>query len=232
MGDARPSPPSVLSSYHTSVEDRAQSPPSAIPADRRSMEMPPTFSASPRESSSLAHARKPSWAEVQRNEDHGPKRHLPSLSDMFDGRAFANGAPPPAAEAPGFPFPLHRNSGSPGQAPSLVSGESRPPSLRQEQSSTGSISSSTSYSHPRTPIEGSLPIHALLAGNQTPTFEASLSMSPYPNTPTTADGKPAFMHYAAERASSDPPVNGTAALPYGTGESEPALGANAISWSD
>lgn len=45
---------------------------------------------------------------------------------------------------------------------------SRPPSLKTEQSSTGSISSLNSYNVPRTPSDASLPIHALLSKPEPP----------------------------------------------------------------
>ncbi|KAI1142747.1 hypothetical protein F5Y05DRAFT_408195 [Hypoxylon sp. FL0543] len=47
---------------------------------------------------------------------------------------------------------------------------SRPPSLKTEQSSTGSISSLNSYSVPRTPSDASLPIHALLSSKPEPSY--------------------------------------------------------------
>ncbi|XXG93926.1 hypothetical protein Hte_000176 [Hypoxylon texense] len=46
---------------------------------------------------------------------------------------------------------------------SSASSMSRPPSLKTEQSSTGSVSSLSSYNVPRTPSDASLPIHALLS---------------------------------------------------------------------
>ncbi|KAI6093380.1 hypothetical protein F4821DRAFT_80276 [Hypoxylon rubiginosum] len=47
---------------------------------------------------------------------------------------------------------------------------SRPPSLKTEQSSTGSISSHNSYTVPRTPSDASLPIHALLSSKPEPSY--------------------------------------------------------------
>ncbi|KAI0845115.1 hypothetical protein F5Y00DRAFT_273283 [Daldinia vernicosa] len=57
---------------------------------------------------------------------------------------------------------VSRSSGS--------SSMSRPPSLKTEQSSTGSISSLNSYNIPRTPSDASLPIHALLSSKPEPTY--------------------------------------------------------------
>ncbi|KAI1767556.1 hypothetical protein GGR53DRAFT_526406 [Hypoxylon sp. FL1150] len=47
---------------------------------------------------------------------------------------------------------------------------SRPPSLKTEQSSTGSNSSLSSYNIPRTPSDASLPIHALLSSKPEPSY--------------------------------------------------------------
>ncbi|KAI1660254.1 hypothetical protein F4813DRAFT_317777 [Daldinia decipiens] len=51
---------------------------------------------------------------------------------------------------------------------------SRPPSLKTEQSSTGSISSLNSYNIPRTPSDASLPIHALLSSKPEPAYPSRL----------------------------------------------------------
>lgn len=62
---------------------------------------------------------------------------------------------------------------------------SRPPSLRTEPSSTGSMSS-VSYSLPRTPSDASLPIHALLSSKPEPAYLSQQipPMHPSPRTST------------------------------------------------
>jgi hypothetical protein len=114
--------------------------------------------------------RQMSWAEHQRADEQASQRYLPPLADVFDQRAL---------EREGFPFPAgYRSSGSPGPTSSIVS-DSQPPSLRHESSSAGSISSvatpaSMTISHPRTPLDGSLPIHVLLAGKPPLSFDPAL----------------------------------------------------------
>ncbi|KAI1804105.1 hypothetical protein F4811DRAFT_553107 [Daldinia bambusicola] len=61
---------------------------------------------------------------------------------------------------------ISRSSGS--------SSMSRPPSLKTEQSSTGSMSSLSSYNIPRTPSDASLPIHALLSSKPEPAYPSCL----------------------------------------------------------
>ncbi|KAI8962697.1 hypothetical protein F5Y11DRAFT_356796 [Daldinia sp. FL1419] len=56
---------------------------------------------------------------------------------------------------------------------------SRPPPLKTEQSSTGSVSSLNSYNMPRTPSDASLPIHALLSSKPEPAY-ASCPPPPAP----------------------------------------------------
>ncbi|KAI1447738.1 hypothetical protein F5Y02DRAFT_353360 [Annulohypoxylon stygium] len=54
-----------------------------------------------------------------------------------------------------------------GSRSSVSTSASRPPSLKTEQSSNGSVSSLSSYAVPRTPSDASLPIHALLTKPET-----------------------------------------------------------------
>jgi len=118
--------------------------------DRRSSERSPTFTTSPRDlPTTLPGRRESAWSEDQQANE---QRHLPSFSDVFDGSRFAH-----PNETTGFPFPrTHHNFDNP---------DSRPPTLKHDTSSAGSTSSSaSSYGFPRTPLEGPLPIHALLHG--------------------------------------------------------------------
>lgn len=136
-------------------------------------ERSPTFSASPTEPAiPYNHRRDANWPDDQRVEqrqDHpGAHRPLPSFADVFDGAG--PGRLPSMGHAPdnGFPFP--RTHASPGPPPGLINGENRPPGVRHEQSSAGgsASSSASSFGYPRTPTEGPLPIHALLASKPHP----------------------------------------------------------------
>jgi hypothetical protein len=147
--------------------------------DRR--ELSPTFSASPRDAPAGAFPlrRDPPYLNgggggPPRNDGPLPPRHLPSLSDMFDVRALPSSSvaypneqqqPPyqPNSNIAMLPRGYQTASPAPTAGSVPVGEQSRPPSLRHEQSSAGSMSSGSSYSsYPRTPVEGPLPVHALL----------------------------------------------------------------------
>jgi len=144
-------------------------------ADRQSAERSPTFSTSPGELPPIPARPTSNWMEDQRVEHPGGQRHhLPSLSDVFESQRLAL-ARHPSNEVNGYGF--QRDHPSPGTIPSLVGGDNRPPILRKEDSSAGSASSGSSYGYPRTPIDGSLPIHALLTSKPSPHFEPGQQQS-------------------------------------------------------
>lgn len=161
--------PSILSgSMRTPTEESSAFSPNGGYFDRR--DHSPGFSVSPRDSSappSMPPIRRDTlYVDGLRHESLPQSRHLPSLSDMFDGRQMPNGLSY-SSEQPLVPnpavLPRAYHTASPAHTPSTCGSESRPPSLKKEVSSGGSLSSGSSYSsYPRTPVEGSLPIHALL----------------------------------------------------------------------
>lgn len=149
---------------HTSLDEAVYSPHSTHPLERPSSERSPSMRASSHdEGLAMAHRRGNGWHAGHRGEPSGPPRLLPSLSDVFDYRGVVvDGAPHPS-DPQGYPFPRNMNTESTRSPPALVGGKSKPPNLKHEQSSNGSLSSASSYGLPRTPIDGSLPIHALLS---------------------------------------------------------------------
>lgn len=207
--------PSVNSvSQRTPGEESITSP--AVGYFERPSEQSPAFTTSPRNAPAPAPPRRdPLYVDGVRSDPVAPTRNLPPLADMFDNRTMPNGIPHPSeASAPHFGLlPRGPEAASPAPpTPSLSGRDSRRPSLRTEQSSAGSLSSGcSSYnsSHPRTPIDGPLPIHALLTGGkQFPTYDAV-----YPTNPTTQgrslspDDKGTPVYYT-ERAPSDPGATG------------------------
>ncbi|KAF3015596.1 hypothetical protein G7054_g11048 [Neopestalotiopsis clavispora] len=87
---------------------------------------------------------------------------------------------------------------------------SRPPSLLAQQSSTGSVTSLSSFAQPRTPSESSLPIHALLSSKPEPPSMASNPMAvPDSHIPSKPPG---LNQQYPGRPPGDPVVDGR--LPY------------------
>jgi hypothetical protein len=173
---------------------------------RRSSERSPVIRASPRDVG-MAQRRISLWHDNQSSEQVGPPRLLPSLSDVFDPHGSLSSGQS-STDLNGYPFPPSYSSrDSAGPPPELIDGGRKPPLLKKEQSSAGSVSSGSSYSFPRTPIEGSLPIHALLS--EKPPQPLS-SMMQFHGNSLPADHKSPFL----PRQAPDGMV-----LPYANGKS-------------
>lgn len=211
--------PSVASiSQRTPGEESVLTSPAASYFDRRfdrRLEHSPGLTASPRDISAQPPApprRDPVYVDGSRADPPAMSRSLPPLSDVFEGRPMLNGSAH-SSEGPGQSMgllPRGLQTASPANTPSLSGSESRPPSLKKEQSSAGSMSSASSAysSFPRTPIEGPLPIHALLSGGkQFASYDAAFAANPaIQGRSMSPDDRPAI--YPLERAPSDPtPVN-------------------------
>ncbi|KAJ0121665.1 high mobility group protein [Diaporthe amygdali] len=216
-----PGDESVLTSPATGYFDRR--------LDRR-RDQSPGVTGSPRDSSAQPPAPlrrdPPSYTDGSRADSMATSRSLPPLSDVFEGRPMLNGAAH-LNEAPtqniGL-LPRGLQTASPANTPSLSGSESRPPSLKKEQSSAGSMSSASSAysSFPRTPIEGPLPIHALLSGGkQFNSYDAAFAANPaIQGRSMSPDDRPTIL--PLERAPSDPtPVNPP--LPHINGETSTGI---------
>ncbi|KAK3328957.1 hypothetical protein B0H66DRAFT_571680 [Apodospora peruviana] len=190
MMDSQHSASMTPASYHASLDDSINSP-KTIKTERHSTDRSPTFSTSPSDLPPFSGRRDSNWGEDQRIDQSGGPRHLPSLSDVFESPGILSSLAP-SNEANGFPFPRTHNS--PGPPPGLVSGDGRIPTFRHEQSSAGSTSSSSSFGYPRTPIEGSLPIHALLGPKPNHGFETSQHQSAFQSGSSSVEQKQPFTH--------------------------------------
>jgi len=200
-------PPYSPSATPASPEESIHSP-IVDTLDRHSAERSPTFSTSPGDVPPVPHMRTSNWMEDQRLDHHGPQRHLPSLSDVFDSQRLA-GPRQGSNELDGFGFPRDHPVHSPGSIPSLIGSDGRPPMLRKDESSAGSASSGSSYGYPRTPIEGSLPIHALLTSKSTTHFDPNQQQSYFQGVHIPAEQhKPSFAHHVPNGVAS-PGANGS-----------------------
>jgi len=191
--------------YPASLDDAVRS-----PSDRRSSERSPVIKPSPRDIG-MAHRRTAMWHDDQSSEHTGPPRLLPSLSDVFDPIPPSLSSGHSSTDLNGYPFPRSYSRDSAGPPPDLVEGKSKAPTLKKEQSSAGSISSGSSYSFPRTPIEGSLPIHALLSEKAPQPLS---SMMQFHGTPmVTTDHKSPFLQRQPPEGVVLPYTNGKSTSP-------------------
>jgi hypothetical protein len=201
MGDGPRSASVTPASHHASLDGSMNSP-LANTMEQRSPECSPTFSTSP------PGRRDSNWLDDQRMEQPGMQRHLPSLSDVFDGQGLP-GSALATSEASVFSFPRNHICNSPDPPPGLTGGDNRPPALRTEQSSTGSSSSASSFGYPRTP-EGPLPIHALLDTKPSHPFETGQQQSYFHTNSFAVDHNQPFVHQT--NGVGPPMTNGT---PFG-----------------
>ncbi|KAK3693891.1 hypothetical protein B0T22DRAFT_55026 [Podospora appendiculata] len=214
-------------SYHTSLDESMNSP-IASSMDRQSSDRSPVFS-SPRDFPSLPGRLESGWNDDQRGVEHpSMQRHLPSLSDVFDGQGLLSSMPH-ANDANGFPFPRSNIANSPAPSSSLSNGDAPRPGFRTDQSSTGSSSSRSSFGYPRTPIEGPLPIHALLSSKPNHSFEAVQEQQPHQaaflqHAPNGV-GQPLTNDYRREHTASHASIVGhPAGYGYGAQPGPPPLG--------
>ncbi|KAI1640441.1 hypothetical protein F4809DRAFT_637569 [Biscogniauxia mediterranea] len=84
---------------------------------------------------------------------------------------------------------------------------SRPPSLKTEQSSSGSMSSLNSANGPRTPSDASLPIHALLSSKPEPVSYVSPQTLPPQMNVSMSQAPPPILQPPSGRRPSDQPIN-------------------------
>lgn len=201
--------PSMLSgSMRTPTEESSAFSPNGGYFDRQ--EHSPSFS--PKDGSvppTMAPIRRdPSYVDGHRSDSLAPSRHLPSLSDMFDGRQMPNGLSYSSDQQLGpnpVMLPRGYQTASPAHTPSTCGSESRPPSLKKEMSSGGSLSSGSSYSsYPRTPIESTLPIHALLTNaKQLGPHDMAYATNPALYRSTSPDDRGLPAQYPQEAALGD-----------------------------
>lgn len=191
-------------------QDEAIHSPIAASIEHHSSDRSPIFNPNPREIRPMpSQQRSPNWGEDQRSEQTSMQMPLPSLSDVLDRQRFGGGMHS-ANDVNGYRYPRDPMP-SPGSLAGHQSSDSRPPLLKSEQSSSSSVSS---YSHPRTPIDGQMPIHTLLAPKPEPGFEQNQphhhQQQPhiYHGSPYPLDQKPTLTHPAPNGVGGLPAING------------------------
>ncbi|KAK3905857.1 hypothetical protein C8A05DRAFT_12364, partial [Staphylotrichum tortipilum] len=112
--------------------------------------------------------------EDQARDQMNVHRHLPSLSDVFDGQGLPGGMRPSIEPSGGYRFPGALNNpeppanrpGSDSRPPPVSNGHPYPPTNQH------------SFGPPRPAVDGPLPIHALLASKPEPTFHTHQQPQP------------------------------------------------------
>ncbi|KAK8027393.1 High mobility group protein B3 [Apiospora marii] len=188
--DSQPGSPHIpVLNTHTlqhSPDHLSQSPLGLPPTDEVSAVPRPRGISSPgvRETAAKHPRRQSTMPESQQIPENAPVSTLPPLSAAVP----ASAALSPESSTP-LSVPSLPHSSSSGSSAYW----SRPPSLRKDQSSSGSISSLASYSTPRTPSEASLPIHALLSSK--PEMPSSTQLpTPLPYETSIPARTPVSMH--------------------------------------
>ncbi len=143
-------------------------------SDRHSADLSPVMKPEPREHQPMLAAapRHPSQGEDQSRDRMDVHRHLPSLSDVFDGQGLPGGMRPSIEPSGGYRFP----GGHLNQEPNRQGGgDSRPPPMTNGHPYP-STSQHPPFGPPRPAVDGPLPIHALLASK--PEFHAHQQPQP------------------------------------------------------
>ncbi|KAL2199255.1 hypothetical protein P885DRAFT_30678 [Corynascus similis CBS 632.67] len=154
----------------TSPEDSAFSPTESN-SEPHTLDRSPPVKTEPRDQTPLMTPRHPSQRDDHSREKPSMHRHLPSLSDVFDGQGLPGTMRPPS-DPSGYRFSGAHILGSPGHSMGHAGGEARPPPTTngKEHPYSDSSSSHSSFSLPRPSVDGTLPIHALLASKPDSTF--------------------------------------------------------------
>jgi len=177
-------------------------------SERHSSDLSPTFKTEPRDQVSLPGPRHHNQGEEQSREQPSTHRHLPSLSDVFDGQGLPGGMRPSNEQANGYRFPGAHVVGSPGPPLSHGGGDARPAPLTNGHSYVGNPPAHPSFGHPRPPVDGPLPIHALLASKPEPPFHNHQPPHIPPGNPYHTDQKPRLVHQPPNGAAGLPMING------------------------
>ncbi|KAK9773725.1 hypothetical protein SCAR479_09671 [Seiridium cardinale] len=216
----------VLSSHALArhAEDATQSPMSIVQDDKVSTR-PRGFSSPSSRDAPDQTSRRHSGMRDGLQPDMSSGQGFPPSSQLGDPR----GIMAPISHSPegGFPSIVPSRPEETRSGRTSISSQfwSRPPSLLAQQSSTGSVSSLSSFAQPRTPSESSLPIHALLSskpeapttmGGAVPLCETQIPSKP----PATSQQYPG-------RPPGDQLIDGRA--PFNNGSFAPNMTANAQS---
>ncbi|KAK4168530.1 hypothetical protein QBC43DRAFT_200885 [Cladorrhinum sp. PSN259] len=222
---------STVSMATSHASDEAIHSPIAPSIETLSSDRSPIFTSNTTESRSISsQQRNRNRGDDQRSEQPPMQVPLPSLSDVLDRQSFGGGMHP-GNEVNGYHRFPRDSIPDLGPLSGHVGGDNRPPPhVKTEQS----------YGSPRTPLEGQMPIHSLLASDPEPNFDQSHlhhlhqhqhqpqhqpQRQPhiFRGNPFPVDQKPHPTHQSSNSVGSLPSINGYHARPS---LSHPAIGSH------
>jgi hypothetical protein len=147
--------------------------------------------------------------------DPPPNATIPWLANISDTRTGHMTNSPDNHTLPSLtPSQSQGSVSGRGSRSSASMSASRPPSLRKDQSSSGSMSSIGSYSTPRTPSDASLPIHALLSSKPEPAYVVPQQQIPPLSMPPSQAPLVQLQHHSSRPPNGNP---GPGRLPQSNG---------------
>jgi hypothetical protein len=197
-----PSAPAIASPLEEAILS-----PAVSDVERHSADLSPTFSPDSSQPP-LPGPRHSGQVEDQNREPLNIHRHLPSLSDMFDGQGLPGGMRPSTEPNNGYRFPGPHVVANPSPPLGHLNGDGRAAPPANGQPYGGNQSSHQSFGHPRPPVDGPLPIHALLASKPEPTFHNHQPPQSHHGSHYHGDPNPRPTHQMSNGATGLPMING------------------------
>jgi hypothetical protein len=154
--------------------------PAGREAERHVRDISPTVKKEHKRLPSISSSTQPgSQGETQQppREQYSMHRQLPSLSDVLDGQPLPSSVRP-TSEPGGFRFP-GPPGGSAGRPLGPIGGDGRPPLTTTNDRPYNGIASGPPppANHSRAPVDGPLPVHALLASKPDSSFPTANASS-------------------------------------------------------
>lgn len=204
--DSQYTPSLAPSAPIASPPEEAVLSPAVSDAGRHSADLSPTFNLDSSQPP-FPGPRHPSQVEDQNREQSNNHRHLPSLSDVFDGQGLPGGTRP-SSDPNGYRFPGPHVVGNPSPPLSNFGSDGRPTPPANGQPYGGNQSSHQSFGQPRPAVDGPLPIHALLASKPEQTFHSNQPPHSHHGNHYHVDQNTRPTHQLSNGANGLPMING------------------------
>ncbi|KAK4158453.1 hypothetical protein C8A00DRAFT_39178 [Chaetomidium leptoderma] len=200
---------SSVSSVLTPSPDEPVLSPAVSNPERRFSDRSPSFTSDLMDQSLLPGPRHSSQGDDPSRDPLSMHRHLPSLSDVFDGQGLPGGMRT-SNEPNGYRFPGPHMIRSPGPPLGHPNGDTRtaPHTNGNGLPYGANPSSHPTFGQPRPPVDGPLPIHALLASKPEPPFHTNQRPHLQSGNPYHVDQNHGLVHHTPNGAVGLPMING------------------------